>query len=219
MVNIIHGDDTTSSREYLNKLSINFQRYNAASLDLDELRQVLKGNSLFSSDQNILIENLFSKKAKDVDEVIELINKSESNIYIYDSKEIGVKNLKLFPKSDVNIFSLPKTIFNFLDGIYPNNQNIVSLFNTALDSTDLEILVFMVIRQLRLMLALTTGARIEETQRLTWQKSKLLRQADLFGLEKLKKTYSKIYEIDLNSKSGKLSMSLKESIDLFLLNL
>ncbi len=221
MVQIIHGEDSASSRKYLNELNLaNFKRFDAISADLDDLRQVLKGKSLFSKSEDILIENLFSKKAKNFDEIVELINSSLANIVIYESKEVGQRNISLFPKSKADSFKLPQTLFSFLDGIYPGNGRALSLFNQALSGTELEILTFMIIRHIRLMLGVLTGSKIEEVQRLvSWQRDKLSRQARQFGLEKLKKAHHELFEMDYKSKSGGLSLPLKETIDIWLTNL
>lgn len=219
MVTVIHGDDSSSSRNFLNRLNLNFQRYDATSGNIDEIRQLLDGNSLFEFSPNILVENLFSKKAKNQDEIIKLINKSMGDIYIYESKEIS-NNLKFFPKAKSEYFTFPKTLFVFLDSIWPGNSKSLSLFNEALNSNELEILVFMIIKNLRMMIALSLNTEIEETKRLQdWQRGKLMNQASKFGIEKLKKTYKEIFEIDLASKSGGLKLPLKETIDIWLINL
>jgi hypothetical protein len=52
-----------------------------------------------------------------------------------------------------------------------------------------------------------------------WQRGKLTRQAQVFGLEKLRKSYGEIFQIDLKNKSGLLPIPLKSSIDIWLSNL
>ncbi len=220
MITIIHGEDTLSSRNYLNELKLSFIRFDAVEGNIDEVVQVLEGSTLFASEQNLLVENLFSRKAKNLEQIIELSNKSLIGIYLYDSKEVTRSNLSKFPKAKVNLFKFPQTLFSFLDAIYPGNLQLIPLFRNALQTTDVEILMFMIVRQFRLMVGLLSRAKIEEVTRLApWQRSKLERQAQLFGLENLGEVYKQIYELDLRSKSGRLPMPLIDSIDIWLLNL
>lgn len=220
MITIIHGNDTLSSRNYLNELKLNFIRFDAITEDISELVQLLEGSSLFASDKNVLIENLFTKKPKSLPEIIKLVNQTSVNVYIYDSKEIIKANLAKFPKVKSDVFKLPQNLFGFLDAISPGNHRVLELFDKALKTSEVEILLFMIIRQFRLMLVLLSGAKIDEVVRLApWQRSRLTRQAQSFGLEKLKQTYQMIYQIDLKSKSGALSMPLRKTIDIWLSDL
>lgn len=221
MIEIIYGEDTKSSREYLNSQNLtSLLKFDATNTDLSELTQILKGSSLFSSEQSILIENLFSKKAKNFEEIVALINDSDSDIYIYEGRSLSAKQVSSFKKAKLSEFKFPQTLFAFLDSIYPNNPRSLDLFHTALKTTELEILLFMIIRQLRVLIAIQTNSEIEEAKRLaSWQKGKLIRQASLFGEKKLIKAYKNIFDIDLRSKSGGLSLPLTGSIDMWLLNL
>jgi DNA polymerase III delta subunit len=76
----------------------------------------------------------------------------------------------------------------------------------------------MIVRQFRILLNLITNETpIDEVKRMApWQLSKLKRQAEFFGLEKLKSIYKSLLDIDLNSKTGKSPANLKKSIDFFL---
>lgn len=220
MITIIHGDDVLSSRNFLNDLKLSFIRFDGASEDISELIQALVGSSMFGGDQNILIENLFSKKTKDLSLIIKLINQTSVNVYVYDLKEVSKANLAKFPKATLEFFKLPQNLFNFLDGILPGSHRALGTFNKALQTTELEILLFMIVRQFRLMLGTISGAEIDEVVRLApWQRGKIERQARFFGIDKLKDEYQKIYQIDLKSKSGGLSLPLRSTIDIWLSNL
>lgn len=225
MITILHGDDVVSSRKYLVELKssvVNPLTLDGKNLELNDLIQTLKSNSLFSDEKNIFIENLFSKKkSKDLEEIIELIKKnSNQNLVIWDSGELSKPQLSTFPKAKINLFKISKTLFNFLDSISPNNSKNVLRFHEALKTSDEEMLFYMLIRQFRLLLALSSGANsIDDVQRLSpWQKDKLVRQSKLFTVEELKIVYNKLYEADLNIKTG-VQSNLTAAIDFLLIDL
>ena len=107
-----------------------------------------------------------------------------------------------------------------MDSLKPNNSQSVVLFHVCLKTTEPEIMFSMIVRQFRIMLALSLNSSIDEIKRLApWQKSKILSQATSFGNKKLTKNLKKLYEIDKNQKTGKTSLSLEKNIDIFLLEI
>lgn len=220
MIVLIHGEDTASSRAYLMGFKLKFIRLDATSDDLAEMTQVLEGSSLFSESQNVLIENLFSKKTKNLSQIISLINQTQVNVYIYETKAVSKSNISKLKGTRSELFEYPKTLFSFLDGIVPDNRRAIELFRNAIKTTNEEILLFMIVRQFRLMIGLSHGARIDEVLRLApWQKSKLLSQAQFFGKDRLRENYKKIFQIDLEHKTGMLPLPLTKAIDIWLSNL
>ena len=80
----------------------------------------------------------------------------------------------------------------------------------------------MIIRQFRLLLGLSESSNnnIDEIKRLApWQKSKLVRQASLFGVDKLKQIYKMLYKIDKSQKTGKSPLTLVQDIDILMLEI
>ena len=70
------------------------------------------------------------------------------------------------------------------------------------------------------MIGLSEKADIEEVKRLApWQKSKLMNQASMFEMKKLKEIYKKLYKIDKAQKTGATNLSLTQNIDIFLLEI
>lgn len=225
MITLIHGDDIVSSRKYLIELkeaSENAVNLNGKELNSSDLTQNLKTNSLFSEQKNIFIERLLSKgKSKDLEDIIDLLKRSSSlNITIWEDTELSKTQLSLFPKANINLFKIPKNLFSFLDNLYPNNPKSVLTFHDALKTADSETLFYMMIRQFRLLLAINSEkSGIDEIQRLaSWQKDKFKRQAKMFSADQLKKIYNKLYEIDLNIKTG-VYPNLTRAIDFFLLDI
>ena len=70
------------------------------------------------------------------------------------------------------------------------------------------------------MLFQDSKENIDEVKRIApWQKSKIVRQASLFGEEKLKLIYKKLYKIDKTTKTGKSNLTLVQNIDILLLEI
>ncbi len=165
MITIIHGDSTNESREnfYQTKTAFeNLLTLEGQSITREELSNFFSGKNLFFEEKNLALENLISKNkaGKNLDELITLLNEyaKGSNIIMWEEKEISPKVLSLFPKAQIQTFKIPKIIFNFLDGIKPGNgQSLIVLFHKLLENTSVEIILFMMVRQLRLLIAVTSS--------------------------------------------------------------
>lgn len=229
MITIIHGDNTDESRNYFfdfKKSYPNLISLAGVNISNDDLTNLFHGDNLFFADKNIAIENFLSKNkpSKIFDETIGILNQNSknSNIILWEEKEIGKKILDKFPKAQIQIFNIPKLIFNFLDSIRPENgQSLISIFHKLLENNATEIITYMLIRQFRLMIAVKgNGENIDEFSKMApWQKSKLENQAGLFDKARLINLYKKLYEIDYSQKTGRLNMSITSSIDIFLLEI
>ncbi len=227
MVTIIHGDDIALSRKAYIELKQKSQ--NAIVLDgekitFSDMVLSLSSDLLFSDEKDIFIENFFTKRkliAKETKEIISYIQKDKNNVVFWESKKLTKPALNNFPKAAVKQFNIPQTLFGFIDKIHPNSpKKLIELFHNALTQSEAELIFFMMVRQLRILLALETGSEIEELAKLApWQMSNLSNQGQNFPLEQLKKAYAKLYEIDLAQKTGTTSLSLTQSIDMFLLDL
>ena len=225
MITIVHGSDSISSRKYfLSQKDEKSITFDAESLNPVELNQSLQGSGLFGVSSKIFIENLFTRKGtKSITAVGEILtDNKEAVIFIWADKEIGVKILSSFPKFEFQNFKIPQNIWSFLDGIRPDNPLNVSSFHKTLNETDPEIIFTMIIRQFRLLLGLSESSNnnIDEIKRLApWQKSKLVRQASLFGVDKLKQIYKMLYKIDKSQKTGKSPLTLVQDIDILMLEI
>ena len=231
MITIIHGDSINESREYFLKKKTEFQ--NLVSLDGQNISEgdlinFFSGGNLFFEEKNLAIENLLSKNklGKNLDGLIAILNEHErkSNIIIWEEKEVSQKNLNLLPKASIQIFKIPKLIFNFLDNVKPGNgKNLIVIFHKLLENTPVEIILHMMVRQLRLLIAVSSSDKsdtIEELQKIApWQKGKLERQAVFFNRDKLINLYHKLYNIDLSGKTGTLSTPLAHAIDFLLVDI
>lgn len=230
MITLIHGDDIASSRNFFleqRKNEAHSLLFDGETLELSQLVQILEGGSLFEESKKIYIENLLSKKSsKSLDEIISYLKKHEKehDIYVWERKELTKKQTAAFAKPSIKTFKLPQSLFAFLDSLRPRNSaTSLSLLHKTLESVEPELVFFMILRQLRLLLSLSdtkSAETIDEVNRMApWQKSKLQRQAKAFSFEKLIYLYKKLYEIDVQMKTGKNSLSLVQAIDILLLNL
>src|SRR3989344_4394737 len=202
MIAIIHGDSTDESREYFLKIKTTFQNLlclEGQNSTEEDLINFFSGGNLFFEEKNLAIENLLSKNklGKNLDGLIAILNEHErkSNIIIWEEKEVRQKNLNLFPKAQIQIFKIPKLIFNFLDNIKPGNgKNLIVIFNKLLDSTPVEIILYMMVRHLRLLITTASTDKlntIDEFNKIApWQEGKLERQAAFFDPNELINLYN-----------------------------
>lgn len=226
MLTLIHGDNIQQSRNYYLELK---QKYpnskvlEGEKISLTDLVESIVGDGLFSTTDAVFIELLFSKiKSKtDLETMIEYLNKpTQVEVVLWENKQIDKSKTVKLHQATIKVFSYPQTLFQFLDALRPKNgRQLVDLFQQSLKTEDPELLLFMLTKQIRMMLALQdeTADTIDELRRMQpWQKGKLVKQAKLFGLPQLKQMHSKMFEFDLGYKTGGLTMPLASSLDFFL---
>lgn len=239
MITIVHGDDIVSSRNFFvsqkQKLK-NPLEFAGENITLTALVQIFEGGELFTEKKAVFIEDFLAKRkaSRDKDEILSYLAKYQDHeIFLWEGKEISAKSLSIFKKAEIRHFKLPQSLFLFLDSLKPGNGTfLIPLFHKTLKNMEVELVFFMLVRQFRLLLALSQrhpvpersegeGSRnIDEVKRLApWQKGKLQRQASFFTAKELKNHFSRLYEIDLAQKTGALSLSLIQAIDMFLLRL
>jgi len=229
MITIIHGDDVKASRDFLTQKkqeSGSPMTLDGASLDVTQLTQALSGEGLFHEKSNIFIEQLLSKKkkSKELDAIIDVLNSNaEQAIFIWEGKLLEKKLLLHFPKSTERVFKLPQMLFTFLDNLKPNNaRQLLPLYHNVLSTVEPEVLFAMITRQMRLLLSCKDSQDnpIDEVKRLQpWQVQKLKKQASLFPEEEIIEKYSSLHDIDYQFKTGRATLPLSSTIDIWLLKL
>lgn len=231
MITIIHGEDILSSRKFYideRKKSEYPIILFGDNINLTNLAQTLKSNSLFDiRDKSIFIEDLFlKKKSKELDNILLFIEKHSQSvdITIWESKEIPKRQLSSLDKTSIKLFSLPKSIFLFLNEIRPKNGKIlINFFHKTIGNLEVELVFYMLTRQIRLMLAVLDKASINKIDEIknipSWQAAKLEKQALCFSNENLIKIHSKICSIDISQKTGNGILSLSQAIDFLLLSI
>ncbi len=230
MITIAYGDDISSSRNYYISERQKFKNpviLDGGKFTVSDLMQSLEGGSLFNDEKEIFIENFFSSKKSNPSfkEIITYIDSQDAkaNIFFWEDSELSKTELGTFKKSVAKLFKIPQNMFGFLDNIRPKNLNSIKQFHELLSQTAEELIFFMIIRQFRLLLAVSdpiSKDAIDELKRLApWQTGKLKVQASIFGQEKLIAIYKRLHEIDSDTKSGKSATTLTQSIDFFLAGL
>ena len=229
MITLIHGSDTSASRKYFYDEK---QRHpdalllEAEKIDITNLMQIFEGGGLFGESKFIFIEQLITKlkKVSNFKDIVAYLDKNaETNsIYLWEGKDLEPSGLKLFPKALIRPFKLPQTLFLLLDNLRPGNgKYVIDLFHQTIQTTEVEIIFFMLIRQFRILLALSdqsSSADIDEVKRIApWQIGKLQKQSALFSPEELLLLYEKLYIIESAQKTGGLSTSVTNEIDFLLL--
>lgn len=230
MLTLIHGNDTAASRKYF--LDEKQQYEDALILDADkvnltDLAQIFEGGGLFGETKYVFIEHFLTKRKKSADfkEIIAYLEKSasENNIVLWENKELEISSLKTFKQPIIKAFKLPQTLFQLLDELRPGNgKQLVSLFHQTIENAEKEMVFFMIVRQMRLLLALSDSgnaeSEIDEIKRMApWQRGKLQKQASLFKEEELLALYDRLFAMEAGLKTGNLNTSLVSAIDIFLL--
>lgn len=230
MITLIHGDDISASRIFLNEVRERYtdsQLIDGNSLTVTDLAQLMEGGDLFTTQKSIIIEHFYSKRKaiKEFAALVDLLSKKalEYEIFIWEGKELDKKALSLFKHATVKTYKLPQILFLFLDSIKPEQGKfLVQTYHKLLEHTEAELLFFMLIRQIRLLLALVEKSpeQIDELKRMApWQLSKLQKQAAAFTPKQLISLHAQLYELDKAMKTGSLSMPLSSAIDILLLDI
>jgi DNA polymerase III delta subunit len=114
-------------------------------------------------------------------------------------------------------------MFGFLDSILPKKgKNAIEQFHKTLTTEEAEFVFFMMVRHIRMLLALSSPSEdeIDEIKRMApWQKSKLIKQAQTFSQKNLLDFYNRLFSIDVAMKTGNLATNLVQTIDFLLLSL
>lgn len=243
MLTLIHGSDTAASRKYFLDQKQHYTDalvLDADKVNLSDLTQIFEGGGLFGETKYIFIEQLITKKKKsgDFKDIVTYLEKNAADhtIFLWENKELEISTTKIFKNATVKPFKLPQTIFVLLDSLKPGNgKALVSLFHQSIESAEIEMVFFMLIRQFRLLLSLSSsqtslraqrgnpvenGSEIDELKRMApWQKQKLQKQASLFSQEELLELYNQLYSLEHAQKTGNLTSPLHSSIDFLLLEI
>lgn len=229
MITVIHGDDIASSRIFFQRVkekTPDRRTIAGSSVDMTQLAQLFDSENLFASSQTIFIEELLTKKKQsgDFEALLAFLNKHsyDNTIYLWEGKEVAKTILNKLKNVASHPYKLPQSLFQFLDSISPKNkQQALQLFHKTIVTAEQEVVFFMLIRHVRLMLALCDKeAQIDEVKRMaSWQKSKIKKQAATFSKTGLGNALQQLHKIDYDHKTGATPMSLSASIDIFLMSL
>ncbi|HLB60814.1 MAG TPA: hypothetical protein VJL83_04400 [Patescibacteria group bacterium] len=232
MITILHGDDVLQSRDALQQFIEQQQgkevvRLEGKSLDRTLLVQSLESHSLFENERVVVIENLLSsqRSPKQRTELAAYLKRGsfDADVLLWEGKPVGKYIISLKKQKSVQVreFKMPSIIFKLVDSLRPGSASVcLALLNETLANTVPEIVFTMLVRQFRLLLALSSHADIEETKRLApWQAGKMRHQARLFTTEQLTNLYHELMLIDFRVKTGKTPLSLTKHLEQFMIKL
>lgn len=226
MITLIHGDDTAASRNYylLERQKTQEKKIvDGNTIAVTDLMQIFSGNGLFGDQETIFIEELVSKRksSKDIEELVGVLNtQQDAMVYVWESKFLTPKQVAQFEKVTVKEFKIPTIVFTFLDSLRPHNASqTIKLYHEILEREDAMYVLVMLIRQIRILLALTdeNTQTISEVSRMaSWQKGKMQKQAKLFSTDHLLQLHNQLFQLEYGQKTGNLATPLSDAIDFFL---
>jgi DNA polymerase III delta subunit len=230
MLTILHGDNIVASRlvlnQHLNRAKQakikDIIRLDGKEIKLEDLIQALESSSFFGTNKLVIVENLFSRpRSQEKSAILNYLSTSissiETNLVIWEKKEIKPSSFKKFPKAKIQLFKTPAIIFKFLDSLKPKNTKVMlSLLSQCLQSDSAEIVFYMLARQIRLLFLALEPKSLKLAP---WQVNELKAQAQQLGPPKLKTLHQKLLAIDERIKTGQSFLGLAGELDLLLLSL
>jgi len=229
MITLLHGDHIEASRFELTSIIAKAKDKEIRTLDgkyLDEtsLIQAMESNSLFSSNVLVIIEYLFTplgRKTKRIKEFTEILdnNNQTTDCICWEPKELSKETLSCFQSKIISkLFSIPKTIFIFLDAMKMKNTNmLLSTIDDVFRTSTPELVWSMMITRMRQLIQIQSGVTPAKLQ--SWQVSRLTNQSRSFTMDKLLKSYSKMLDMEYKLKTGSSPFTMTEMIKQWLIEL
>ncbi len=225
---LIHGEDSSLSRkkllEELAEKDAEIIKLEAVKTTKEEIVLICEARSMLNPQKILVMENLFKGIiSKEKNEIIAyLLNiKDGIDLYFWEDRELEkVKINKYLGKIKSFKFQYPSSLFNFLDAIGAENPtSLIRKFHDLLRQIEAELIFYMIIRQWRnLIIVKDVGVKGMELMPV-WQAGKFARQANYFPLEGLISNYRQLLAIDYKIKTSSSPYTLKQLLDIFLLNL
>lgn len=220
---IFHGENVVESRRKLVEWLENAQvkgwqkvELSGKELSRNQLLDTIRSQGLFSTKKLIVIENFLSGNKKGVEIAKGLVQQihNDTVLIFWEGKSLDGRKIKSLAKYyTIQAFKLPRSLFIFLDSLKPENtQNLLKLLQETREKVEPELLFYMLGKQIRFLI--WAKAQAKTLNLAPWQKGKLLKQAETFTLEHLRKLHSELLEIDRLQKKSRLPEDLSASLDL-----
>jgi len=229
MITLLHGDDIVSSRHELNrliKITVNKEtiRFDGNNLDQALLMQSLSSDSLFGRDILIVIENLLSsiaKKSKLSGSLTKLIQNSanDAKLILWEDKILTKNAISLIGGNiNVRLFKLPVSVFQFLDGLKPNNAKMsLSLFAQSTQTHPAELIFNLLVRRIRQLIMIKDNVNPNDFP--DWQRYRLTNQVKLFTMEKLLDMYQRLISLEYSFKTGATPFTFTQLIEQYIIDI
>lgn len=218
---VLHGDNQVESRSALDRLlkdhPAEIVRLDGAKAALVDVKQALESVTLFGDTRFVVIDSLLSSvKSRRQQEIADyLLTLPFDNLILWEPKQIKTAFLKKLPSSSVTEFKISSAIFSLLDAILPGNtQAILRHFNAACASDPPELIVFMLLRQLRFLI--TAKTQLSLLTGPSWLTGRYLTQSRRFRLEELLELHRRLYRLLLDVNTGASPLPLAVSLEIYL---
>lgn len=230
MIIVIHGDNHSASRDYLQQLITkakssgvkDITRLEGKSLDLTQLIQVLDSQSLFGSNRLVVIEYLFARpQSKLKKQIIQQLKSSSATsshqIILWEPKSLTSAQLKSLGPSQNQYFKLPPAIFKLLEALNPTSPSVtIKLLDQVLQTESPELIISMLVRQVHLLLQIKST---HPPKIAPWQLTRLKTQARSFSSRQLILLNHQLLNLDSQVKVGDNLLTLKDSLIFFIASL
>ena len=227
MITILHGDNTIKSRQKLVEIiseakdkDIKIKRLEARRLTPAELEQNLTSSDLFGNERLVVVEELHSQqRSKRKKRLIELITETNTNVCLWEKRELTKTMLKKFKQAKVHQFKLSSSLFDWLDSVQPNQRTKkkqLQLLRKAIDANDEYVCFAMLARQVRLMIQAKDGGKVSGPPFVV---RKINRQASRFSLRQLLQFHSQLHLLDFQLKTSNNLTDLATALETIIVNL
>lgn len=225
MITLLHGDHQEASRTRLQEMIAaakgrEIRRMDGRNAEAAELTQALEASSLFEGDVLVVIERLFGslgRKQKQAESLGAIIGGAAADVVLWEEKELSTTAVAALGKGvKVELFKMPRIIFEFLDGLRPGSAKpSLSLYEQLVKTEAPELVFSMIVKRVRQLLMLKDGVTPPGLQ--GWQAGRLTNQARPFTMEKLLEMHTNLLTIEYALKTGQSPFSLTQSTQQFLL--
>lgn len=218
MIQLYHGEDVYKSRQ---QLSRDLEKYSQVDhLDKKEVDQeslVKFSGGLFSASKKkaLVLENLFSLRKKQLENIFEQLDKLSTDIdfFIWQGKKVTPSKEKMVKKNQGNVkhFKLPNHLFHFLDQLGQRNlSKTLKFYQKTLATHPPELLLFFLQRRAKKMYLAKTDKSLLRMP--GWQKKKLYNQIGNLSPLEIENFYLSLIQTDWLNKTGRLGCELDNKL-------
>lgn len=219
-ITVIHGDDMARARERFGKIidAIKTRGWDIIHLDGSNLSlaENLSSNSLFENKKLYVVEDLDKFKPKELEWFQTHSVDNDNNLLILVEGSIPAKLKFLTPKiAKFEEFKLTKTLFQFLDSLYPGNAaTSVKMLHQTIQNDPIELVFSLMGTTMRDLYWVLTGPQSFAGP--AWKKDRLTRQAKKYSSTQLWRIIQALADIDIAVKTS--NAELLPSLDLLILS-
>ncbi|KKQ75926.1 MAG: hypothetical protein US96_C0001G0002 [Candidatus Woesebacteria bacterium GW2011_GWB1_38_5b] len=217
-ITLICGTHITASRERFQKIldGIHKREWEVVHLTSNSsITESLRGTSLFEQNKVFVCEDLKILDEKTLKFLEKKVKDLDSNLLLYSKNAVPVK-LNNFVKKygKIEVFDLPKTIFTFLDSLYPgNSRNSIKLFLEVLKTEPVEFVFSLIAGLYRDLYWAKNDPDSMSTS--PWRIGKLKNQASRYSNTILIYIITVLADLDIKVKTSQADLS--QSLDLFII--